>query len=113
MAVSFVAANAAYQAAAKVGGAGAVDAAASAGSTAGLGSFTDALASAVKAAEKVDESKMDEKEKTRRRMLRAAGIDPDKKKDEPKPAAPAGAMPATSTAPGVPNEYTFNITGMM
>jgi flagellar hook-basal body complex protein FliE len=51
MAVSFVAANAAYQAAAKVGGAGAVDAAASAGSTAGLGSFTDALASAVKAAE--------------------------------------------------------------
>ena len=49
MAVSFVAANAAYQAAAKVGGAGAVDAAAS--STPGLGSFTDALASAVKAAE--------------------------------------------------------------
>jgi hypothetical protein len=45
-------------------------------------------------------------------MLRAAGIDPDKKKDEPKPAAGA-AMPATAAAPGVPNEYTFNISGMM
>ena|SRR5579885_2252921 len=44
MAVSFVAANAAYQAAAKVGSAGAGEAAAqSAG-----GSFSDALASAVK-----------------------------------------------------------------
>ena len=51
MAVSFVAANAAYQAAAKVGGASAVDAAAQSASAPGLGSFTDALASAVKSAE--------------------------------------------------------------
>ena len=72
------------------------------------------LAAAVRSAEKVDESKMDEREKTRRRMLRAAGIDPDKKKDEPKPAAGAGgAMSGAATAPGVPNEYTFNVSGMM
>ena len=49
MAVSFVAANAAYQAAAKVGGAGATEAAAqAAGSQGASGSFSDALASAVK-----------------------------------------------------------------
>jgi hypothetical protein len=71
------------------------------------------LGAVVNAAEKVDESKFDEKERTRRRMLRAAGIDPDKKKDEPKQPA-AGAMPATAaTPPGVPNEYTFNVSGMM
>jgi len=70
------------------------------------------LGAAVNAADKVDESKMDEREKTRRRMLRAAGIDPDKKKEEPKPAAGA-ATPMTATAPGVPNEYTFNVSGMM
>ena len=52
MAVSFVAANAAYQAAAKVGGASATEAAAQAAATQGAGgSFSDALASAVKAAE--------------------------------------------------------------
>ena len=51
MAVSFVAANAAYQAAAKVGGANAAEAAAQAGATQGAGSFSDALASAVKSAE--------------------------------------------------------------
>jgi copper chaperone CopZ len=65
----------------------------------------------VSAADKVDESKMDEKEKTRRRMLRAAGIDPDKKKEEPKPAAAAAPM-GTSAAKGG-ESYAFNVTGMM
>jgi hypothetical protein len=77
------------------------------------------LGAAVKAADKVDESKMDEKEKTRRRMLRAAGIDPDKRDAEiaAKKAAAAGktatSAPTAATAPGVPNEYTFNVSGMM
>jgi hypothetical protein len=78
------------------------------------------LGAAVQAADKVDESKMDEKEKTRRRMLRAAGIDPDKRDAEiaaKKAAAAAGkstsTAPTATTAPGVPNEYTFNVSGMM
>ncbi|HEX3485671.1 MAG TPA: flagellar hook-basal body complex protein FliE [Micropepsaceae bacterium] len=51
MAVSFVAANAAYQAAAKVASAGAAESAAQTASIQGAnGSFSDALASAVKEA---------------------------------------------------------------
>ena len=48
MAVSLVAANAAYQAAAKVGSAGATESAAQAAAAQGSGNFSDALASAVK-----------------------------------------------------------------
>lgn len=48
MAVSFVAANAAYQAAAKVGVAGATEGAAQAGAAQGANSFSEALAHAVK-----------------------------------------------------------------
>ena len=71
------------------------------------------MGASMQAADMADESKMDEKEKTRRRMLRAAGIDPDKKK-ETAPAAPAAGTPAVAgakTSGGT--SYTLNVTGMM
>ena len=72
------------------------------------------LGAAVKAAEMADESKMDEKEKTRRRMLRAAGIDPDKKKEAPKaPATNAPAATADAKGGSGGTSYTLNVTGMM